>query len=588
MKASSHKQAAGRSDAALVLDGHSRAALETLQSLGRMGVAVDLAAEKECLGWKSRYCRARVAQPDSADTQVFRSWLEARYAAGDYRLIVPSTETSLRCLLLLPEAHPIRLAAVLPSNRALEIALSKQQTWDLARSLGVWVPGSRLISSRDEAGEPGCFPLVLKPAASLVAVGDQLIGVTPKIVTTREEWSRALDRLLPLCPVLEQEYISGRGVGIECLYRNGACLWHFQHERLHELPLTGGGSSYRRSVPVDEKLLAAAARLLDSLEWHGVAMVEFRGSADHGYRLMEINPRLWGSLALPIDAGVDFPKGLWCIATDQDPGPEPKYKFPYYTRNLRMDFDWLKENLRADHENPLLLTSSRFRSLVEYGRPLFGRESWDHFDLKDWRIWGSVLLEILNLSFRTVLSIMGKALRFQVALRRHRKILSRLVEVNRGRVRRILFVCYGNICRSPLAELYAKRLCPDLEVASAGFHDAVDRVAPEWYQSIVAELGVDLSSCRSKRIDAAQVEWAQLILLADFDNLDRFEREFSKSMDKTTMLGFFLPAPRAVIEDPYDLQPTDARMAVQQVLAAVNGLVVWSRLPTNRCCGPFA
>ena len=48
----------------LVLDGHSRAALETLQSLGRAGVQVDLAAEaKDCLAMHSRYVARKLQQP---------------------------------------------------------------------------------------------------------------------------------------------------------------------------------------------------------------------------------------------------------------------------------------------------------------------------------------------------------------------------------------------------------------------------------------------------------------------------------------------------------------------------------------------
>ena len=48
----------------LVLDGHSRAALETLQSLGRAGVQVDLAAEaSDCLAMHSRYVSRKLQQP---------------------------------------------------------------------------------------------------------------------------------------------------------------------------------------------------------------------------------------------------------------------------------------------------------------------------------------------------------------------------------------------------------------------------------------------------------------------------------------------------------------------------------------------
>jgi protein-tyrosine-phosphatase len=109
----------------------------------------------------------------------------------------------------------------------------------------------------------------------------------------------------------------------------------------------------------------------------------------------------------------------------------------------------------------------------------------------------------------------------------------------------------------------------------------VGRTAPEWYQAMTAELGVDISSCRSRRIDAAQVEWAELILLADLDNLDLFVREFPEALNKTTMLGFFLPTPRAAIDDPYNLDTVGARRAVREVLAAVEGLIAWARALTS-------
>jgi protein-tyrosine-phosphatase len=577
IEASGYAAESGTGNAVLVLDGQSRAAVETLQSLGRSGIAVDIAAIGDCLGRKSRYCRHALRQPDPVNAPRFLAWLEGLFAINNYVLVVPSTEASLRCLLLLPETHPIRRAAVLAYTRSIQVALDKQKTWELAKSLGVAVPASRLISSSSEAGAPKGFPVVLKPATSLVHRGGELIGVAPSVVRTRDEWSRALDRLLAVCPVQEQEYIPGPGVGIECLYSRGNLAWCFQHERLHELPLTGGGSSYRRAVPLNERLVGAATALLDRLEWHGVAMVEFKGGEFAGredYRLMEINPRLWGSLALAIDAGVDFPKGLWRLAIGQEPGPQPRYRNPYYTRNLEMDFDWLKENLRADRSDPLLLTKPRLRSIVEYARPVLLVESWDHFDVKDWRIWLSIVWRTIRAAWQTLWVALRKAVQRKLIHWHHHRVLGRLVERGETGARRILFVCYGNICRSPVAEVYAKALRPDLEIASAGFHSTVDRTAPGWYRQLVSELGIDLTPCRSRRLDRAQVEWAQLILLADLDNFERFRGEFPEAMGKTTMLGLFLHPPTLEIEDPYSLAAGEARTSALAVKTAVKNVLL--------------
>jgi len=57
------------------------------------------------------------------------------------------------------------------------------------------------------------------------------------------------------------------------LFEHGTPRWAFLHERVHELPLTGGGSSYRVSLGLKDDLVKISTSLLSALEWHGVAMV---------------------------------------------------------------------------------------------------------------------------------------------------------------------------------------------------------------------------------------------------------------------------------------------------------------------------
>lgn len=291
---------------------------------------------------------------------------------------------------------------------------------------------------------------------------------------------------------------------------------------------------------------------------------------------MEINPRLWGSLPLSVAAGVDFPAGLWSLATGADPGPQPRYRTRRYQRNLEMDIDWMKENLRADHSDPLLLTRPRVISILEYARPLLGIESWDHFDASDRRVWSAILRHAVAKVANTALAP-WKRWEDRPLMRRHEKLLTRLRGNGTARVERVLFVCYGNICRSPLAERHARALFPDLQAESSGFHDTTGRSAPSWYQALAAERGVDLSACRSRRLDLAQVERADLILLADQKNLARFRREFPEALPKTTLLGLFSPEPRPSIEDPFDQDPDQARATIGVVMAAVEGFGRWSR-----------
>jgi predicted ATP-grasp superfamily ATP-dependent carboligase len=393
----------------LVLDGHSRAAIETVQSLGRARLEVDVAADSlSCVVMGSRYAGKKLLQPQPLPPAGFQQWLRDLDAQREYELIVPATETSLLALRLFDESDPLRRKGVLPSNQALDTALDKLKTWRLARQLGVPVPETVLVSRQGPTTPPARYPIVIKPVRSKVAVDGQLQTVAAEVIRDHDAYRRHIEQWLPYSDLLGQEFILGRGVGAEFLFDRGKKVWHFVHERVHEVPLSGGASSYRRSVPPTPALLADAERILSALHWHGVAMVEFRVDAAGQHWLIEINPRLWGSLALAIDAGVNFPLGLWLLATGRNTPPQPAYREHYYTRDLSQDMEWFKERLRAAGSDSLLPQRSILVSALEMLRPLAGRESWDHFDFHDLALTRTLLKDLVVGQTRLVC---GKVLR---------------------------------------------------------------------------------------------------------------------------------------------------------------------------------
>ncbi|WP_181422050.1 carboxylate--amine ligase [Halomonas sp. LBP4] len=104
-----------------------------------------------------------------------------------------------------------------------------------------------------------------------------------------------------------QEFVEGCGWGVSCLYWHGQRIGCFTHRRLQEKIATGGPSTLRMAAS-NPALEADAHRLLSALNWHGLAMVEFKQDdkrRDHYF--VEINPRLWGSIDLSLSSGVNFP-----------------------------------------------------------------------------------------------------------------------------------------------------------------------------------------------------------------------------------------------------------------------------------------
>lgn len=235
----------------------------------------------------------------------------------------------------------------------------------------------------------------------------------------REELKRAVLERVQYVPVQVQQWVPGRGLGVDLLARHGEIVMRLAHERLHEVPLTGGGSSYRRTIPMPPELYADAQKLIRALGYHGVAMVEFRGDPVTGrHWLMEINARFWGSLPLAIFAGADFPRALAAmLLRDELPnGPPPRDNV--YARTIHGDVSWIRLILkRRAHFSQYELTEPLGKSLLAWGRVFTGREAWDGANLKDPKPF---LREVQHVADKVLRAVYDKArlLVVQIAARR--------------------------------------------------------------------------------------------------------------------------------------------------------------------------
>ncbi len=192
------------------------------------------------------------------------------------------------------------------------------------------------------------YPLVVKPARSVVTgvAGRRKVGV--RYARDGKGLAEIIRQLGPEAgPFLLQTRIHGPGVGIFLLRWNGSILATFAHRRIREKPPSGGVSVCCESIAAPSELVRQSTRLLEALNWEGVAMVEFKQDRRTGrHYLMEVNPRFWGSLQLAIDSGVDFPWFLYQAIEGDPVTPIPHWEVGRRSRWIWGEVDHLLTRLR--------------------------------------------------------------------------------------------------------------------------------------------------------------------------------------------------------------------------------------------------
>ena len=323
-----------RTGCAVVTDARLRTAVTVIRSLGRGGIRVSAAEARglnRALGFQSRYARERVYLGENAhktpDLQDLDMLLEA---CGPGGVIIPVHSPFV--FMLSRKSHELRGRAnfLVPDEAGLRLAHDKRDCFHLALSLGIPVPGTWV--PREHGREPSspdfepwlaslelAYPVILKYRS-----GEDLwlsaAARTVKCSTLQEtaEKYREMDALQP-DPVI-QEYIEGTDWGAALLYDGDSRLIaSFTYRSIRERPPGRGPTVYAESVYKPE-LIEMSHRLLSSLEWKGMAMLDFRQGTDGTFRLLEVNPRFWGSLALAVQAGVDFPVLYYRAALGKLPG----------------------------------------------------------------------------------------------------------------------------------------------------------------------------------------------------------------------------------------------------------------------------
>lgn len=278
----------------LITDVESRKGFDIVNIMQRhYGFSCVLCSSRDRRGALRVIYGQRVYRLRSSSYDQFEHDLDVIFTSQRDRVLVYLAVSEKPTLLLyryLAERKPDQLRYLLPSEANFRLSGNKHEFQIFCEEQGFPVPRSYSRSDLPELTER-FRPLVLKPR-----VGEGSVGL--RYITEPDELTALRDIHWPA--YLLQERINGNRqvAGAFFLCVKGKVVNAYTHQRLRTFPPAGGVTVFSQSTYMTE-IVECGARVLAALDWEGVAMIEFLyDDEQQAWRIIELNPRLWGSVML--------------------------------------------------------------------------------------------------------------------------------------------------------------------------------------------------------------------------------------------------------------------------------------------------
>lgn len=219
----------------------------------------------------------------------------------DKFIFFPIEENFMQQIYNFHGKYPDNLLFCLPPSDAFNLSKNKKLFSNFCAQYNFPIPREY---SYEEIDEKGVLPnsLILKPAVGSGSVGIKYID--------------SIEKLRVLKTFNFEEYIIQEKINqsnpVEAalfLCKDGEVVLHYSHRRIRTSPVEGGVTVFSKCI-VNKDIMEIGKAVLKKLNWSGFAMIEFMyDSKTEGYKIIELNPRIWGSIMLSEYCGANFIQG---------------------------------------------------------------------------------------------------------------------------------------------------------------------------------------------------------------------------------------------------------------------------------------
>ena len=302
-----------------VITGGDFQGLGVLRTLAQKDIPIILLDSDRCISKYSRFKKKFIKSPHPTQAESYRDFLIDLAKKEDIHewVIFPNSDSVVYVLSKYKDVLEEFYRVPTPDWEVIQNVYIKEKTYQVAEKSGIPIPKTYYPKNLQELMALDLpFPAVIKPS-----IRDHFYNKT-KIkafkINSKEELIQTYQwvcSIIDPSEVLVQDFIPGGPKNLYSFcpfFKEGKVLTSIMGRRARQHPMDfGHASTYVELVDIPE-LRSLAERFLGLINFYGIAEVEFmEDPRDKQYKLIEVNPRVWGWHSLAIAAGIDLPYLLY-------------------------------------------------------------------------------------------------------------------------------------------------------------------------------------------------------------------------------------------------------------------------------------